>query len=745
MARQRTLRVLCTPASHAALARQVAVVERYPAFCLCRASPAQAVRLARRFPVEDLTDAFRVPVAGRRLSVRASARAGRTNPRAAPLTPGAHHYLVQFIGPVRAPWLRAVRSCGADPRAVHSDFTHVVCATAPTIDRVARLPFVRWTGHLSHADRIAPGTRERRPGLPRTRYLADACRVEFFGAFDRAALRRTGVRLLGTCDRAATVRLPGDRAAWNAALARLAAVHGVRTIRRRAIARPSNDVAAGLIGAAVDAGAGRGEVIAVCDTGLDSGDAQDMHPDLAGRVRALRSYPVQDDFAQYVDNPGADDGAADRDSGHGTHVAGSALGTGRASRSLARPVRGTAPGARLVFQAVEQELQWIDPALERAYGRFLLAGIPQDLATLFGWARARGARIHSNSWGGGDPGAYDAQCEQLDRFVHGHRDFCVVVAAGNDGSDVDGDGRINEGSVTSPGTAKNCITVGASESLRPQFDHERYGQWWPRDYPAAPQRDDPMADDADQVAAFSSRGPTADGRAKPDVIAPGTFILSTRSRRVARNNHAWAAFPANTDYFYMGGTSMAAPLVAGCLARLRAHLRARGIRRPSAALLKAALILGARRLPGIGPARAVLDHHQGYGRVDLAAVLAPGAPAHTKFVDEASSLRTGESAGQAIEVRAGAPLRVVLAYTDVPGPTLVNDLNLLVHEPGGRIHAGNGTGGRGLVLDARNNVEVVHVARPARGRWRIQVLGANVPGGVQDFALALAGEFSDTA
>ena len=61
-------------------------------------------------------------------------------------------------------------------------------------------------------------------------------------------------------------------------------------------------------------------------------------------------------------------------------------------------------------------------------------------------------------------------------------------------------------SVTSPATAKNCITVGACESERPAFDANTYGAWWPSDYPAAPYRSDPIANNPDQVAAFSSRG-----------------------------------------------------------------------------------------------------------------------------------------------------------------------------------------------------------------------------------------------
>jgi serine protease AprX len=275
-----------------------------------------------------------------------------------------------------------------------------------------------------------------------------------------------------------------------------------------------------------------------------------------------------------------------------------------------------------------------------------LAGIPLDLGHLFLDAYRKRARTHSNSWGGGDPGAYDSQCEQLDRFVWEHKDFCVLAAAGNDGTDRDGDGRINLGSVSSPGTAKNCITVGASESRRTEFSHETYGGWWPDDYPVAPFKRDPMADDPSQVVAFSSRGPTSDGRVKPDVVAPGTFILSTRSTMIAKNNTAWAPYTASRLYFFMGGTSMATPLTAGAVALIREHLRKRArIRRPSAGLVRAALVAGARRLPAAAPAGGVWDNQQGWGAVDVGAVVAPGRPASLRFTDVASGLTTGEVRG----------------------------------------------------------------------------------------------------
>jgi serine protease AprX len=768
MSMAQVLKIFADKQGQASLAQTLPVLERYDGFILVEATSAQAKRLSREYLVEDVTSLYAIPTArgaidttGPRVEAGGAVRSHPAYRGASALPPGAHHYLVQFIGPIKDEWLDGVCGAGGEPREPHGNFVYVVRADETAVARIAALPYVRWMGHLPYEERLAEPVAgsirgDAAPTLPRTRLLPDAYTVEFFGPDDVSGaaeeVRRLGLTILleEPQARILVVEAAGQRAARARQLRALSAVHGVRKVRQRAVNRASNDVAAGIMATAVTMGSpglglsGKGEIVGVCDTGLDTGAPASIHRDFAGRIAAIRSYPITDDFAAFITNPGDDDGPADLDSGHGTHVSGSVLGDGSASggiAGIAGPIRGCAHGAKLVFQAVEQRLDWKNPSFIQRYGRYLLAGIPADLKQLFADAYGQGARVHSNSWGGGDPGAYDEQCLALDEFVWQHKDFSVVVAAGNDGTDVDGDGKINPLSVSAPGTAKNCVTVGACENRRLAFSAQTYGQWWPRDYPAAPFNADPMANDPNQVVAFSSRGPTKDGRVKPDAVAPGTFILSTRSTMIAQNNTAWAGFPSSRLYFYMGGTSMATPLVAGAVTLLREYLRKRRrITAPSAALIKAALIAGTTRLGGYGATGAVLDNDQGYGRVALDAVVAPPAPASAQFRDVRPGLRTGEVCRRALTIKSDAvPLRIAMAYSDFPGPSLVNNLNLIVTAPDGRRLAGNQRAGAAPTLDVTNNAELIHVARPAAGSWQVEVVGSNVPNGPQDFAVVTLG------
>ncbi len=75
----------------------------------------------------------------------------------------------------------------------------------------------------------------------------------------------------------------------------------------------------------------------------------------------------------------------------------------------------------------------------------------------------QGARLHSDSWGSSDID-YDYMAAQVDAFSWANQDFLAMFAAGNDGQTVGVGGQSGVTTVTSPATAKNCISVGATQT-----------------------------------------------------------------------------------------------------------------------------------------------------------------------------------------------------------------------------------------------------------------------------------------
>jgi hypothetical protein len=255
------------------------------------------------------------------------------------------------------------------------------------------------------------------------------------------------------------------------------------------------------------------------------------------------------------------------------------------------------------------------------------------------------------------------------------------------------------------------------------------------------------------MAGFSSRGPSDDRRIKPDLVAPGTDIVSAKSSRASIRNF-WGAFGANGSYAYMGGTSMATPLVAGAAALVRQHYVKDRNHRPSAALLKATLINGTRPLSG---ADAVADHpfvpnyHQGFGAVYLPWTLPnTGLPSmKLEFLDNWQNpnthfRQTGQRLRYRLSVSGGPWLRITMAYTDAPGRGLQNNLNLFVqHLPSGQKWMGNADLPMSLKIpDPDNNVEVVRIDNPPPGDYLIQISATNLLHPGQDFALVAAGELT---
>ena len=706
-----------------------------------------------------------------------------------------HHFLVQFIGPIKPEWLQAVEKAGGILREPLPSYAYVVELSDMAYEAVRNLDFVRWVGYFEPILRVSPDLRESlaepvgRDVAPQnidsrapltvepseTASAAEPLIGTFTVRFFTPELLRAAIPAIeaigGSLGEAPelsalvmSVSFPPNTPNLAEKVMALARIHGVKSVDQFVLRQVRNNVAARLmhvldVAPPQEPGlTGKGEIVGVADTGLDSGETDHIHPDFAGRVAAIQSWPISADYNSVVLNKGGNDGPADLDSGHGTHVAGSILGSGAASAQQNDVIRGIAPDATLVFQAIEQKLEWT-PAYRRAfqqrYGRapapFGLAGLPADLYAFFNKAYEAGVRIHNNSWGGGAVGAYDNFSEALDRFVWEHKDFVVVVAAGNDGADQDRDGKIDPGSVTPPATAKNCITVGASESERSGLGYQAsWGQLWPGFYPRDPIRKDGTSDQADDLAAFSSRGPTRDGRIKPDVVAPGTNIVSTRSHLLGSGGHGWGDYPPlPQDYMVDGGTSMATPLTTGAMALLRQFLRQQGRRNPSAALLKALLLHGADYRPyryGVGAEGVPYDFEQGWGHVNVLNCVRPITQRVISMYERTRGLTTGRSVRlSSVVADSGVPFKVTLVWSDYPSsasqnPNLVNDLDLIVTTPTGQNYHGNqfvAPFNRGF--DRTNNVEMVLLNEPAPGRYAITVRAYNVARGPQDFALVWSG------
>ncbi len=641
------------------------------------------------------------------------------------------YYLARLVGPVDAAWLAQLASAGLDVLDHEAPYTVLLRGGG---EGFAKAAGIRTSEGFPVVESLLP--------LPVEARLSEALLALATGVLAADALPG----LLRTADGAVIVRAfphPGtDAGAVLAAVARY-------------LPRVEPELAWG----AEDAFAASGPELlpllaAIADLAyLEPVHERELHNNLAAKDYILNIEPVwnlgyngdgvivgHNDSGVSLSHPDFPAGVivatrgamTNTNNEHGTHTAGSVVGRGLAGSSPTNTsgcgdqttplstVRGMAWGARLVTNNIYD-------------------GGATDETTMMRWSYSQGARLNTNSWGYGNDFTYSSAAATVDGLVRdadttaGNQELMILFSAGKSGP--------GASTVGAPGTAKNVLTVGATQN-------DRCGSYVPS------QQDGPSID---TITKSSSRGPSQ-GRVKPDVVAVGTDLLSVDSLDCTSApgdpcEEGWDQPWTGISYRLMAGTSMSTPLTAGAAAVFYEFYRTSFFADPSPALAKAALINGAVDI-GLG----YPSYAQGWGRIDLRQAIEGPPTGQIEFHDQSSSrlLTTGRSYTLTQPVADSTRLKITLVWTDPPATAgssspLRNDLDLIVTSPAGVTYRGNrftgawSTPNPGTARDSANNVENVFVQTPATGDWTIEVRAANVAANPpnltgQDFALVVSGD-----
>ncbi len=632
--------------------------------------------------------------------------------------------LVQFKGPIQPQWLTALRHQGMTPVQYIHPYSYVVWGDLAAAQRIATLAEVRWSGDFLPAYKVQPTQRHLGRALQPTMLLLSR-------QADRAALGT----LLADSGAQVELQRPLDAhlelmqlsVSGDAylALASFPGIYAIQSIPQDAGLRgessnqsivgnygppPSNTIFPGYADW-LDATGFDGSGVTV---GIVDGGVRTTHLDLASRMLPCVSAGQSRTSCSSSNNS------------HGTHVAGAVAGTGATGSVLNGFLRGqgVAPGANLIQQR---------------YGTFLGGGpggmVADGMLTISKESALSGAQLSNNSWGPtGSPQGYDIPTQQVDMISRdanpdepGAQPVLAVWSIMNGNGD--SGGACAPSSLGSPDEAKNLFAVGSTKLLS----------------------------GGNQLAAIfdissnSGHGNACDGRRVPHIVAPGCSTDSTTSS----SNTAHSSTSC--------GTSMASPVVSGAVALFIQKYRSLFAgSTPSPALIKAAFTAVAQNLEGFRDAdNRVMGHRpdrfQGYGRIDLEAVMNPPQP--VVYVEQDSLLTASGQSWTASYSAADPdqPIRIMLAWTDAKGhglggstPAWVNDLDLRVSADGedylGNVVGADGWSATGGAADERNNLEGVFLrADQHAGAVTITVDASNIaadaldpfePGDpAQDFAL----------
>ena len=385
-----------------------------------------------------------------------------------------------------------------------------------------------------------------------------------------------------------------------------------------------------------------------------------------------------------------------------------------------------------------------------------------NLTTMCANAYNSSSRIMNCSWGEDNNGRYDVDAQTFDYLVRdacpsgssgaqtGNQELVVTVAAGNAGSAAQ--------TVGTPATAKNVIAVGASENIHPFGGSDGCAI------------SDSKADDWRNIATFSSRGPCADGRIKPDVCAPGTHITggAPQNKNATGSGSALTSFkddgsgvcgginnslfvPSSYEWYTASsGTSHAAPAVAGACALIRQWFINKDMTVPSPAMTKAVMGVATRFMTGVDT--SIMGKNQGMGLLAMDKIFDDNKAFYRDQIAEDMFTATGQTRQFLLQVAdATQPVYITLAYSDAPGNTVGNaynnNLDLVVETDKGKFCGNNFKGEwsvTGDYADYKNNMESVRIEAGYSGIIILNVKATNinsdgVPGNTtaldQDFAL----------
>jgi hypothetical protein len=497
--------------------------------------------------------------------------------------------------------------------------------------------------------------------------------------------------------------------------------------------------------------AASGFVVDITDSGIDDGTTTPNHFGLYAGGQTNGASRVVYSRLEGTPNPASTLKGCD---GHGTlnaHIAGgfdSGTNFPFADSAGYAYGLGVCPFARLGASVVFDPDNWTSP----------------NFSQLEAEAYNDGARVNNNSWGDGDnDGIYGSDSQEYDALARdaqpagtpystpGNQEMVIVFAAGNAGPDGQ--------TVDQPGTAKNVITVGGADNVQLFGGADNCGVG------------DDEAESANEIASQSARGPCADGRLKPDIVAPATHVSGGvvqapdpgpfGTADACYNGSSVCGgvdsifYPSFQEFYTASsGTSHSTPCVAGGCALLRQYFINLSLAPPSPAMTKAWLMNSARYMTGATANDSLWSVNQGMGEMDLGMAL-DGTP---RFLRDQQAADTFTASGQTRTftgsvANTNLPFRVTVAWTDAPGSTTGaaynNDLDLTVRI-GGQTYLGNvfsqGLSVPGGTADEVDNVESVFCPAGTAGAFTVTVAGTSinsigVPNGsnglTQDFALVV--------